>query len=82
MEQRKDELGELNASLEPDRAKLKEEIAAVLAETQKPISPEELERRRKLTARILKLREEIGPIDTSITDLVRQVREGEEDPGD
>lgn len=69
MEQRKDEL---DGAIERDRLTLKEEIAAALAELQKPISAEEIERRRRLAARIFKIREEIGPIDISISDMVRE----------
>ena len=45
-----------------------------------PPTPEEIERRRALVAKVLALREEIGPIGISTAELIRQVRE--EDDGD
>jgi hypothetical protein len=43
-----------------------------------PPSPEEIERRRALAAKVLALREEIGPIGISTAELIRQVREEED----
>jgi hypothetical protein len=43
-----------------------------------PPTPEEIERRRALVAKVLALREEIGPIGISTADLIRQVREEED----
>ena len=41
-------------------------------------SPEEIARRKALGEEARKLREEIGPIGISVTDLIRELREGEE----
>jgi hypothetical protein len=43
-----------------------------------PPTPEEIERRRALVAKVLALREEIGPIGVSTAELSRQVREEED----
>ncbi|MEA2594817.1 MAG: hypothetical protein QOF01_1286 [Thermomicrobiales bacterium] len=40
-----------------------------------PPTPEEIERRRVLFARVMALRDEIGPIGISTSELIRQVRE-------
>lgn len=40
-----------------------------------PPTPEELERRRALGAEARKLREKIGPLSFSLTDLIREDRE-------
>jgi len=44
-----------------------------------PITPEELERRRKIFDRIEKLREEIGPIDMTLEELMAYDDEDEDD---
>lgn len=41
----------------------------------KPPTPEELIRRQKLGEEILRLREEMGPIGRSVTELIREGRE-------
>ena len=41
----------------------------------KPVTPEEIERRRAIVARIRALREEIGPIGIRADELIRQVRD-------
>lgn len=41
----------------------------------KPVTPKQLERRRKVVARILELRRKIGPIGIPAADLVREARE-------
>jgi hypothetical protein len=43
-----------------------------------PPTPEEIERRRALVAKVWALREEIGPIGISTAELVRQAREEED----
>ncbi|TAK32081.1 MAG: hypothetical protein EPO21_15755 [Chloroflexota bacterium] len=40
-----------------------------------PPTPEDLERRRALEKEVKKLREKIGPLDFSLTDLIREDRE-------
>ncbi len=40
----------------------------------KPATPEEIERRRVLVARIIERRERIGPIGIRADELIRQVR--------
>lgn len=40
-----------------------------------PPTPEDLERRRALEDEVKKLREKIGPLDFSLTDLIREDRE-------
>lgn len=54
------------------RRTLKEELGPSL-----PPPPEEIERRRQVVAKILKLRDEVGPIGISVTELLREVREEE-----
>jgi hypothetical protein len=43
-----------------------------------PPTPEELRRRREVVDRILRLRDEIGPIGISTADLIREVRDEED----
>ena len=40
-----------------------------------PPSPEQLEKRRQLGEEATRLREEIGPLDFSLTELIREDRE-------
>jgi hypothetical protein len=41
-------------------------------------TPEELERRRKVVARILALRESMPPLGFDAAELIRELREGDE----
>ncbi len=43
-----------------------------------PITPEEIERRRALVARIRALRDEVGPIGISADDLIHELRGGDD----
>ena len=45
-----------------------------------PITPEEIERRRSLFAKVFALREEIGPIGVRSDDLVHQARDEADAP--
>ena len=80
MERREED--EPDKSTTPGEPSLEEEVAKVQAEFQQPVSQSEIERRRKLVARTLKLREAIGPIGTSVEQLVREVREGTDEAND
>jgi hypothetical protein len=59
-----------------------EDLPALEEELDKPVSPGEIERRRKLVDRTLKLREGIGPVSFSIAEAIRAMREGEGSGGD
>ncbi len=59
----------------PGDLTLQQELALLDAELRKPVPAEEIERRRKLVARTLDLREKIGPISGSVTELVRDLRD-------
>ena len=49
----------------------------IIPEIEDP-NPAELKRRREIIERTLKLREEIGPLGFSLTDILRELREGTE----
>lgn len=61
-----------------DRTYALDELPTLEEELKQPIGQEELERRRKLVERTLKLREDIGPINFDIARAIRAMREGEE----
>ena len=43
-----------------------------------PVTPEEIERRRALFAKMVALREEIGPIGIPVADLIHELRGGDD----
>ena len=43
-----------------------------------PVTPEEIERRRALVARIIERRERVGPIGIPVEDLIHELRGGDE----
>jgi hypothetical protein len=59
---------------EQNRNRTRPESTATLPRIEIPPSPEELERRRVLHERILKLRERIGPIGIRADELIHEAR--------